>query len=121
MDKVQIVRYALMQIVTVIYGVWSCAVAVKLNKSYLDMGYTMPAAYYRAIFFRDYGFCFLIVVLIWTVAVSYLSSPSAKHDVGEGTLTWSGMILALLLFIAGTTLAIGGAMAPVHPTFIQPL
>ena len=114
MDKVQIVRYALMQIVAVMYGVWGSAGGVKINKQFVEMGYDMPPAYYRAIFFRDYGFWFLIIVLIWTIAVSYLSSPYANYEVSEGTLTWSGMILALLIFIVVTTIALGGAAPPPH-------
>jgi hypothetical protein len=121
MDKVQIVRYALMQIVAVIYGVLASGTAVKLNKPWVEGGYTMPPMYYYAVFLRDYGFWFLIIVLIWTAAVSYLSSPFANHEVSEGTLTWSGMIVALLMAIAGTMIALGGAEPPPHLLSGQPL
>jgi hypothetical protein len=114
MEKVQIVRYALMQIVAVMYGVWSCAAAVKINRPFADDGFTMPDMYYRAVFFRDYGAWFLLLAVIWTVLVAYLSSPYAKWEVDEGTLTWSGILVAVFLVFVGTSLALGGASPPPH-------
>ena len=49
MEKAQIVRCALMQIVAVIYSVFASGVATKLNRNYADLGYPMSDTYYRAL------------------------------------------------------------------------
>ena len=111
MEKVQIVRYALMQIAAVIYSVLASGAAVKVARHGRDLSAVdvtaMPGWYNWAVFLSDYGFVFLVIVVIWTVIVSYLSSPFARFEIGEGTLTWSGIIVAFLIAIAGTIMALG--------------
>ena len=112
MEKVQIVRYALMQIAALIYSVLAAGAAVKLDKQVPIAVVDLPSICHWAAFVSDYGFLFLIIVVIWTVVVSYLSSPFAKLEVGEGTLTWSGIIIAILIAIAGTMIAFLAAYSP---------
>jgi hypothetical protein len=117
MDKAQIVRYALMQITALVYGILAAGAAVKLNKPMADMGYVMPDGYYHAIFFRDYGIYLFVVVIAWTAMVSYYSSSYASREVDTGTLTISGMVFTLLFTVIGTVIAFSGAMPP-HTHFI---
>ncbi|HUB67869.1 MAG TPA: hypothetical protein VL981_10330 [Candidatus Methylacidiphilales bacterium] len=117
MEKVQIVRYALMQIVTVIYGVWSCAVSVKLGKPLVEMGTPMSPIYWGASFYCDYGFSLFVIILVWAIFVSYHSFFSTEGIIDERWLTWSGMALFLALFILSSFLAFGaGAAATFTPT-----
>ena len=117
MEKARIVKYALMQIVALIYGILFSAATVKLNKPLAEEGYTMPDAYYRAVFFRDYGAWLLIIVILWTMAVAYLSSPLSRLQIDEAMLTVSSLGVAILFGIAGTIIAFGGMMPPlVHMT-----
>jgi len=120
MEKAQIVRYALMQVVALIYGVLASGTAVKLNKPMEDAGYVMPAAYYHAIIFRDYGIYLFAVIIVWTAVTAYLSSPFSSRQPSEVTLTISGIVLAIILAIAGTMMAFGG-MFPPHPHLLAPL
>lgn len=119
MDKVQIAKYGMMQVAAIVYGVLASGAAVKLNKSWLEQGYTMPDAYYRAIFYRDYGVCLLGVVILWVVVISYLSSPLSKWDLDESSLSISGLVLTIIFAILGTCLAFGGATPPSHFAFMR--
>ena len=114
MEKFQIAKYGMMQVTAVAYGILASGAAVKLNKPFADQGLPMPDGYHYAILFRDYGFCFLGVVIIWTVVVSYLSSPFSKWDFNESNLSLSGIALAIFLAIMGTFFAIGGMIASVY-------
>jgi hypothetical protein len=113
MEKFQIAKYGLMQVTALVYGILASGAAVKWNKPFADQGQIMPDSYYVAAFFRDYGFCFFGIIVIWTVSVSYLSSPFSKWEMEEETLAYSGMILAIILALTGTFVAFGGAIHPV--------
>ena len=112
MEKAQIVRYALMQLVALIYGVLAAGVAVKVNKLNADQGYTMPDAYYRAIFVRDYGCWFFFIVILWALFAVY--QTRSHNGLSEGTLTATGIGLAIVLALAGTSIAFAGAEPPPH-------
>jgi len=118
MEKFQIAKYGMMQVTAIVYGILASGAAVKFNKSWIEQGYTMPDAYFRAIFYRDYGVYLLGLVIIWAVVVSYLSSPFSKWDFEEHNLSISGLVLAILFAIMGSCLAVGGATPPPHSTFI---
>src|SRR5580658_2086827 len=107
MEKVQIVRYALMQIVAVIYSVLASGTAVKVDTQTRVIDFGMPPIYQLAVFISDYGFLFLGIGIIWIIIVFYLSSPFARLEVSAGALTWSGIIVALSVAIAGTIIAFG--------------
>jgi len=81
----------------------------------------MPDTYDRAIFYRDHGIWLLGLVMVWVVAVSYLSSPLSKWDFEERNLSISGLVLTILYAVAGTWIAFGGATPPPHSTLITPL
>jgi hypothetical protein len=121
MEKFQIAKYGMMQVTAVVYGVLASGAMVKFNRSWPDQGYAMPDSYYRAIFYRDYGFYFLFVVMAWTAGVTYLSSQFSTKNFDERTLVHSGMALTLLLAVAVTIFAAGGAAEPHHSTLILPL
>lgn len=121
MEKFQIAKYGLMQVTAVVYGVLASGAAVKFNRGWSDQGYPMPDTFYRAMFYRDYGYYLLLVVLAWTVGASYFSSPWSRHNFDENTLIHSGMALTLLFAIVGSVIAFSGAIPPPHLTFGTPL
>jgi len=121
MEKFQIAKYGMMQVTAIVYGVLASGAAVKFNRGWLEQGYIMPASFYRAMFYRDYGFALLGLVLLWVTLVSYLSSPLSKWDFRERNLSVSGLVLAILFAVAGTWIAFGGATPPPHSTFFTPL
>jgi hypothetical protein len=114
MEKVQIVRYALLQLTAMVYTILACATAAKINSGFANAGYLMPSAYYRAIFVRDYGAFFLVIVLLWTTATAYFSSSLSKRQIDENTLQVASVLITAFVAIAGTIIAITGAVPPMQ-------
>jgi len=114
MEKFQIAKYGMMQVTAIVYGILASGAAVKFNKYWLEHGYTMPDAYYRAAFYRDYGISLLVFAILWTAIISYLSSPLSKWNLDERYLSVSGLALAIFFAIAGSVIAFTGAEPPPH-------
>jgi hypothetical protein len=114
MEKFRIAMYGMSQVTAIVYGVLASGATVKLNHSYLDQGYAMPNSYYFAVFYRDHGFLLLFLVLVWAVAVGYLSVVPSRWSIEENAITVTGIGLTLLFAILGTILAFAGATPPVH-------
>ena len=114
MEKIQIAKYGMMQVTAVVYAILSCGSAVKVNNTMLPSPDVLPrsAAFCRALFIRDYGILFLVAILAWAIAISYLSSPLSKWDVDEDDLCYSGLALAVVFAIVGTYIAIAAAVLP---------
>ena len=107
MEKFQIVKYGLMQVAAIVYGVMVCGAGVRSNRDLAERGIPMSNLYYAAHFFRDYGFLFLGVVVLWVAAASYFSSPFAPRQFDEDHLAYSGLILVILIAVAASILAFG--------------
>jgi len=112
MEKAQIVRDALMQIAALVYGVLGAGLAVKINKPLEEEGWALPAVCYYAKSFRDYGWGFFVVIIAWTIFVSYYSSPFAPREIRSRYLIISGIAFALFLAIIGTIITYIAIVAP---------
>ena len=121
MEKFQIAKYGMMQVVALAYGILSCGTAVKICRPLVESGYPMPAIYWGARFDRVYGLCVFMLVVGWTAFAAYYSSSFPKRNIDERWLTGSGMLFFVLLLILGTILAFGTGVAATMPhDIIQP-
>jgi hypothetical protein len=121
MEKFRIALYGMAQVTAIVYGVLASGATVKFNRYWLDQGYSMPSAYYWAVFYRDYGYHLLFLVVIWALAMSYFSSHWGNRRFEEREISISGIALTVTLALLGTTFAIWGAQEPPHSTFITQL
>ena len=110
-EKFQIAKYGLMQVTAIVYGVLACGAATKLGRTMAGTEHPMSAGYHYALLFRNYGLLFLILVIAWTAAASYFSSPLAKRQFDVDALAVTGLGLAFLFAAAGTVLAFWGVSA----------
>ena len=112
MEKFQIAKYGMMQVVALVYGVLASGTAVKLSQPILEMGYPMPTAYWGALCYRHYGMLLFIPIMVWVLTAGYYSSSIPEQTVDERWLIGSGMFLLIILFLLGTILAfVTGAFA----------
>jgi len=115
MERFRIAKYGIMQVTAIVYGVGASGAVVKFNKVYAEQGCKMSDGYYRALFYREHGIDLFVLVMIWTVLVSYLSSPLSKWDFKNAGLATSGKALAIFLALLGTVIALGGIIQPRLP------
>ena len=100
MEKVQIARYALMQITALVYAILTCGAAVKLSAWKVEIGRPLPEAYFWAVFMRDYGLLFSPLILLWVFWVSYRTVVLCE----EPPSWWSYAAIGLcFIFFAGST------------------
>jgi len=107
MEKFQIAKYGMMQVTAIVYGVLASGGCVKMWGKMAGDDYPKPAIYYGARFFHDYGLCLLLLVLGWTMLVSYLSSEYSPWDWNGEDLALSGLALAILLAVLSTFFVFG--------------
>jgi len=115
MEKFQIAKYGMMQVTALAYGILACGTTVKLGKPLVESGYTMPPIYWSALFYRDHGILLLAVIIVWTIAAAYYSSPFPSRNIDERWLIGSGMLFFITLFLAGSILAFGDGVAATMP------
>jgi len=123
MENFQIAKYALMQVLALVYGMLACGAAVKVTRPFADAGMSMSEPYYLAILLRDYGLWFFIIIFAWTFLVGYYSSTLTTRTVSPLTLAISGITITLLIFIsssiiAAQTFAVG--MGPTGGSIMMP-
>jgi hypothetical protein len=114
MEKFRIALYGMTQVTAIVYGVLASGAAVKFNRYWLDQGYSMPDAYYRAMFYRDHGFLLLLLVLVWAVVMVYFSSQWSKRRINEDEISAYGLGLTIFFAILGSVFAVGGFSEPPH-------
>ncbi|MCE0483264.1 MAG: hypothetical protein LV479_03385 [Methylacidiphilales bacterium] len=112
MEKFQIAKYGLMQVVAVAYGMLASGAVIKLAKKIGGFDDTsLPTGFHYAAFFRDYGFWLFLIILGWTALVAYLTSPFSLWFFEPEKLILSGLIFAILLAIIGTLIPFSGLVA----------
>jgi hypothetical protein len=106
MDKVQIAKYAMMQVVALVYSMLACGTVVKLMNRYLQNGLPMSNFYYATRLVRDYGLWFFVIILGWTLLAAYYSSSLSTREVSSLKLAISGMVIAILFAVVATFMAL---------------
>jgi hypothetical protein len=115
MEKFRIAMYGMAQVTAIVYGLLASGATTKCVKQLYGPGTPMPAGFYWAQTYRDYGIFLLLLVIAWTVAVSYFLLPRFNHGYEERTLSFSGLALAILFAVIGTFFAVQG-MSPLFST-----
>jgi hypothetical protein len=104
MEKFQIAKYALMQVVALVYGMLVCGTGVKWARPKVEEGFPMSDPYYMAMFVRDYGLWFFVIIFAWTLLAGYYSSTLTTREVSPLGLAISGIMIALLFCVSCTIL-----------------
>jgi ABC-type Fe3+-siderophore transport system permease subunit len=106
MEKFQIAKYAMMQVVALVYGMLVCGTGVKWARPRAEAGIPMTDSYYVAMFVRDYGLWFFVIIFAWTFLAGYYSSTLSRRYVSPLTLAISGIIISLLFAFSCSTIAV---------------
>jgi hypothetical protein len=120
MEKFRIAIYGMMQVTAIVYGILLSGAGVKacnttFGPEIISYG-VMPAGYYRAILFREYGLWLLVGVITWTIAVTYFSSPYSPWSFDSDRLALSGLVLAIALAIMSAFFALGSLVPFLYVT-----
>ena len=104
MEKFQIAKYGMMQMTALAYGILACATLTKGEKILITEGHDLPPVYLWAVFYRNYGIYFSLLILVWAVVVSYYSSGLSKRELDIRYMIGTGLLITLLFAGLGTYL-----------------
>lgn len=111
MEKLQIAKWALIQLTALVYSILICGAAVKItNMLWADYPWVpRPGAFGYALFMKNYGWFFFFCILVWTAVTAYYSSTLNP----EGETPWLVKValgFTLLLFLYSTLFSLGTVM-----------
>lgn len=113
MEKLRIGFYGMTQVAAIVYGVLAAGAVVKAFHPPPSPGDIEPAIYNGGMFYRDYGFYLLLLVVAWAVYTAYFASSRGGNKVDEDAIMSSGLSLTIGFALLGTFLAFQGTF-PQH-------
>lgn len=119
MEKFRIAFYGMTQVAAIVYGVLAAGTILKVTHPWPNPDEISPPSFNLGMFYRDHGYFLLVLVVVWAIYASYMSSDWSQKQIDEEEIIKSGLGLTIFYTILSTILAFS-AIFPQHILVGQP-